>query len=246
LAETELFPNPPITESVLEIIVRLPDEIDINALKNAHSDLKDRFPEIAELRTITASFKLGKDPSILPPTGALVGYHFKSPPHRKLMQCRLNGFAFNKLKPYQNWKDFSSEARELWDFYRKRTNPIKITRISLRYINRIEIPFPFDDFREYILMSPIIPPNLPQGVSQFFIRLEIPKDDLAAKAIITQTMELPTKEKKLPLILDIDVIRESEYIRNMDQIWVDFESLRSFKNEIFFNSITEKTKELFR
>jgi len=29
-------------------------------------------------------------------------------------------------------------------------------------------------------------------------------------------------------------------------MWKEFEKLRKFKNDIFFNSITEKTKELFR
>jgi len=29
-------------------------------------------------------------------------------------------------------------------------------------------------------------------------------------------------------------------------MWEDFEKLRDFKNDIFFNSVTEKAKELFR
>jgi uncharacterized protein (TIGR04255 family) len=32
----------------------------------------------------------------------------------------------------------------------------------------------------------------------------------------------------------------------MNAIWPEFENLRDFKNDIFFKSLTEKTKELFR
>lgn len=246
MVEIELFPNPPITESVLEISVILPENIETDTLKGFHSDLNEKFPEIIELRAFKAGFRLGKDTAILPSENALIGYHFKSSPHKKLIQFRLNGFAFNKLKPYENWNNFCSEAHELWDYYREKTNPSKITRISLRYINRIEVPLPFKDFNEYILINPQIPPNLPQELSQLFMRLEIPKDDIGANAIIIQTIEPATTEKKLPLIFDIDVIRESEYIKNMDDIWADFENLHDFKNEIFFKGITDKTKELFR
>jgi len=59
-------------------------------------------------------------------------------------------------------------------------------------------------------------------------------------------MEKPTKPQKLSLIFDIDVFRQVEYNKNMNEIWNDFDKLRNFKNDIFFNSITDKTKELFR
>lgn len=78
------------------------------------------------------------------------------------------------------------------------------------------------------------------------MRLEIPNPDIEATAIITQTMDKPTRSPKLPLILDIDVIKNTDYVENLAKMWEDFENLRDFKNDIFFNSITEKTKELFK
>ena len=242
----ETFPNAPITEAVIEILVQLSKNITINDLIKCHDSLKDRFPEVVEQKRIKAGFQLGKKPSTLSSEESTIGYLLKSSQNQKVMQSRLNGFAFSKLKPYENWKRFCAEAHELWKVYRGIANPLKITRISLRYINKIEVPYPFKDFNEYILTNPQIAPKLPQAVSTFFMRLEIPNYDIPAKAILIQTMEKPTQDKKLPLILDIDVMRENEYIRNMDDVWADFENLRDFKNEIFFNSITDKAKELFR
>ena len=163
-----------------------------------------------------------------------------------MVQSRIDGFAFNKLKPYENWDLFRSEGRILWELYSEIVNPVKVIRIGLRYINRIEVPLPFKDFSEYLLTNPQIAPNLPQAVSHFFMRLEVPNPDIEATAIITQTMDKPTTAQRLPLILDIDVFRITEYLGKAENMWEDFEKLRDFKNDIFFNSVTEKAKELFR
>ena len=151
----------------------------------------------------------------------------------------------NKLKPYESWDAFSTEARKLWDIYFQITNPVRITRIALRYINRIEIPLPMNDFKEYVLTTPEIAPKLPQALNHFFMQLEIPNPELPAIALITQTMEKPTENQRLPLILDIDVFSKIGFINNDEKIWKEFEKLRKFKNDLFHNSITEKTKELF-
>jgi len=125
------------------------------------------------------------------------------------------------------------------------TNPVRITRIALRYINRIEIPLPMNDFKEYVLTTPEIAPKLPQALNHFFMQLEIPNPELPAIALITQTMGKPTGNQRLPLILDIDVFNEIDFINSDEEMWKEFEKLRKFKNDVFFNSITEKTKELF-
>ena len=134
----------------------------------------------------------------------------------------------------------------LWELYNKVVKPISVDRIALRYINRIEIPLPFDDFSEYILTNPQIAPGLPQTLSHFLMRIEIPNDEIGAIAIITLTIKKPTETQKLPLIFDIDAIKAASYTDKKPDMWNDFSLLRHFKNEIFFNSITEKTKELFK
>ncbi len=131
-------------------------------------------------------------------------------------------------------------------FIKKIAKPIIVDRIALRYINRIEIPLPFGDFSEYILTNPQIAPGLPQGLTHFFMRLEIPNDKINAIAIITQTTQKPTTSQKLPLIFDVNTIKADSYKGEMTEIWHDFTKLRNFKNEIFFSSITEKTRDLFQ
>jgi uncharacterized protein (TIGR04255 family) len=95
------------------------------------------------------------------------------------------------------------------------------------------------------LTTPEIAPGLPQGLSGFFMRLLIPDERSNCNAIVTETME-PPQQNFLPLILDIDVFREAAFDVNATEIWDTLERLRDFKNQIFFKSITDKAKELFK
>ena len=244
----ETFPNAPITEAVLNINVQLPKETKVENLMNLYDNIKDRFSEKEEQHFFKSEFKLPKkgDPGEPQQTYGTLGYLFRSPEEKKVVQSRIDGFSFNKLKPYESWELFQTEGQKFWDLYTQIANPIKITRISLRYINNIEVPLPFNDFSEYILTNPAIAPGLPQSVNTFFMRLEVPNPDIDAIAIITQTMKPPIQTNKLPLILDIDVIKQFDYGMDFDKMWNDFGKLRNYKNEIFFQTTTEKAKELFR
>lgn len=246
----QIFPNAPITEAILDIKAKLPDGVSLNIFDEFQENIKDRFGDRKTKHSFKAEFRFlpGKDEStpIISKGKTDEGYIFHSKHENKIVQARLDGFTFNKLRPYEDWNKFHSEARELWELYDKIIKPVSVDRIALRYINRIEIPLPFDDFSEYILTNPQIAPKLPQSLSHFLMRIEIPNNEIGAVAIITQTMQKSTESQKLPLIFDIDVIRTNSYTEKRSDMWNDFNLLRCFKNEIFFNSITEKTKELFK
>lgn len=247
MREYPVFPNAPIVEALLDIRVELPPEVTLTTLEAFHEYVKERFPEKGPRFLYKADIKVSPEVSAVTSSGGPNGYIFRSPSEKKAVQARLDGFTFNKFKPYEKWESLRSEARELWDLYFETTNPIKITRIALRYINRIEIPLPMKDFKEYILTTPEIAPKLPQALAQFFMRLVIPNPNIQATAIITQTIdENPTRNQVLPLIFDIDVFRNVNYIGNKAEMWDEFEKLCTFKNEIFFNSITKKIEELFK
>jgi len=202
LSDYTVFPNAPITEAVIDIKAQLPEETDLKSLESFHDHIKNRFSEKQEQRFLKADFKLSQKDKLssLPTKTGTQGYFFRSHKEKKVVQSKIDGFAFNKLKPYENWELFRSEGRDLWELYSEIVNPIRVIRIGLRYINRIEVPLPFNDFSEYLLTNPQIAPNLPQAVSHFFMRLEVPNPDIEATAIITQTMDKPTTAQRLPLI----------------------------------------------
>ncbi|NGM81720.1 TIGR04255 family protein [Paenibacillus sp. 7124] len=87
---------------------------------------------------------------------------------------------------------------------------------------------------------------MPQGLSDFFTQLVIPSTDGKCMAIITETIDNSRRtEHILPLLFDINVIKEVVFSAKED-FWLLFDEMHDYKNQIFFNSITDKGRELFR
>jgi uncharacterized protein (TIGR04255 family) len=241
-----VFPNAPIVEAILDINAKMPKGVTPEALNKFYDKVKTRFPEKKERRFFKGGIELGSESSTFASQSGTDGFLFESQIDKKIVQARLDGFTFNKLRPYENWKCFREEAYELWNLYCDIAEVKKVTRIALRYINRIEVPLPLGDFKDYLLITPEVTPQLPQELAHFLLRLVIPNDDIGATATIIETMGQKTPDNKLPLILDIDVWQLKEYESDYRQMWKDFEKLRVFKNDIFFNSTTDRAKELFK
>lgn len=243
-----VFPNAPIIEALLDIRVELPKDVALEKLESAFDAMKGRFPVKKRGLTCRTGFERSSKGEIttIPASEIPNGFHFSSSDGTKTVQSRFDGFTFNKLKPYENWPKFRDEAQELWNQYFEIVKPLKIVRIALRYINQIEIPLPVKNLEKYILTLPKLAPKLPQPVSNYFMQFTISNLNLEATAIITQTMKSPTPTGKLPVILDIDTFKLQAYSENKQQMWNEFENLRNFKNDIFFDSLTDKTKELFK
>ncbi len=247
MKEVISFLNPPITEALLDIRVTLPKEVTIEQLAVFHEDIKTSFPTRKERYSGAFQIKTGFAPEIVTTSNRIDGFLFHSQEGKKIVQARIDGFTFNKLKPYSNWEDFSGEAKYLWDHYLAIAKPINVVRLALRYINRIELPLPFSDFREYILNIPEIAPGVPNSLSGFFMQLSIPNPEINAQANIIETIERSIPEKgTIPFILDIDVFQNIILESSSKQIWEILNQLRQFKNQIFLNSLTSKAKELFK
>ncbi len=249
MVEVIHFPNAPITEALLDIRVKLPPETSLATLASFQEGIKQRYPSRQERLAWEGHLEIKSTPVARvsqTAAGGPDGYLFTSADGRHVAQARLDGFTFSRLKPYNTWEALRDEAKGLWQHYIKVASPESVTRIALRYINRIEIPLPIQDFKEYILTTPEIAPDLPQGLNSFFMRLVIPDAKTQAAAIVTETVEpIDESSNRLPLILDIDVCRLAAFSVQDETLWETFEQLHDLKNEIFFKSITPKAKELF-
>jgi uncharacterized protein (TIGR04255 family) len=248
MAEYSYLRNAPITEALIDIRIKVRDEFDVHRLESLHEATADQYPAKKERRKWEGrfEFKKGETP-ISAGTETIDGYIFTSTDGKQIFQARIDGFTFNRLRPYEKWETLRDEAFRLWQLYKTVLSP-EITRVALRYINKFDIPLfpePLRDFNEYLTAAPIVPEGLPQGVSSFLTRVVINEPTIDAAAIITQAFEQLVDPRYLPIILDIDVFKQWDHISE-EEAWQTLEALRYFKNKIFFKSITEKAKELFK
>jgi uncharacterized protein (TIGR04255 family) len=240
------LPNAPIVEAVLDIRVRFQTPPDAQTLERFQDAIQDRYPvKLGRVRLETEVRVEGQSVQQGVRRSGPDGFMFKDVNQKRTVQVRADGFTFNWLHPYDTWEALRAEAREHWERYRETFKPEAVSRIALRYINRIELPLPFREFGDYIKTQPVISPELPQALQMFFMRLEIPDAGRGFLGIVTETIgPQPTDAQRLPLIFDIDVIREATFDPASPLVWETLEQLRDFKNELFFGSITDRTKEL--
>lgn len=238
------YNNPPIVEAIFDIRIDELTDFSIEKIENLHSQIIFDYPEKKKQFNFVGKFEFKDNLEITNETDSQIsGVIFINKSNCKQVQFRKDGFTFNMLKPYSQWADFSKEAIRLWQIYDSNLLPKSITRIALRYLNKIEIPLPFNTFQEYIINMPPIPRCLPQLFKSFFMQTEIPCLEEHTNVIITETFEKPNIT--LPFILDIDIYKSCQIEKDSQILMKEFEVLREFKNRTFENCITDKARKLF-
>lgn len=247
MATRRHLPKAPITEALVDFRVTLPKATTPQAFQPVVESLKQRFPNVQELRSMEAVLEMKDGVWVQPQTnvGAVRGYVLRSQDNLNVAQFRTDGFTFSRLRPYTRWEDVFPQALELWSLYIDAASPGLVTRIATRYINHIRIPGERVDFDDYLIAGPDVPSELPQTIGGFLIRIVLldPEVDIAAN--VTQALERRTDPRFTTVILDIDAYRVREWIPRDPAIVETFALLREFKNRVFFSHITENTARLF-
>jgi uncharacterized protein (TIGR04255 family) len=243
------LPRAPISEALIDFRFD-PPFADTEKLAPLQDSLKDEFPEVKMILQVQGQLAVSNDPdSSAPPSKIehkLIGHALWSADQHRVVQVRTDGFSFSHLKPYQDWAALRSGARSAWDRFLKVVSPDRIVRCAVRYINRIELPLPFERFEEFFSTFPQIGPELPQDMSGMYSRVVLPQ--LPAWIVVTQAIdEAGVTPSVVPVILDIDVfVQNMTFSAKGEEVWAQLDELRDLKNRIFFGSVTAKALELFR
>lgn len=235
------YAHAPITEALIDIRAELPARTTTVDLERIGAELNGYGPS---KKNVEVDVTIQPDKMVQ--SERLLGHSFVSLSGRNIAQFRLNGFTFNRLKPYENWQSFSSEAKMLWKIYKAKACPLAITRIAVRYINRIELPKPIEDFSKYLQSIPVVNNKSFGQVSSFLLQLKIPQDDLKSILIFNEALLQPPDPKFLHVLVDLDLFREIEVPQSDEEIWSLMDQFRLRKNELFEGCITDHTRELFK
>jgi uncharacterized protein (TIGR04255 family) len=249
MAEYRHLKNAPITEAVIDLRIKPPlgDEV-LPKLSSIKDDIGEVYPVRETLRTFGGEFIFQEGKAVVqPPKDAVVeGFIYKTEDAQQIAQFRKNGFSFNRLKPYTSWEAVLMEAHRLWMIYLKKALPELVTRIAVRYINKMELSAPERDFSEYLIEPPRLADGIPAATSSFYYKAVVHDDKRNLSANVIQLMDAKAVDpQKFTLILDNDVYKTHDYEAGDPEIWEVFSQLRELKNTIFFASITESAARLF-
>src|SRR5262249_10954306 len=123
---------------------------------------------------------------------------------------------------------------------------MRIERVAVRYINRLDLPGDRVELKDYLRTAPELSPDLVQGLVGFFMQLNIPHTDIKCTSLLNEiTVEAP-EPGVVSVVLDIDLFRTEDLPQAEQDLWSLFETLHERKNEIFEACITDRTRELIK
>ena len=235
--------NPPIIEALIDLRLTYAEQIDVIDFEKAYQMLgESRYSKKESIYSGSVRFKIdpkGQMNSSSKKMADIIGYKFTDEDRGFILQLTLAGFTLSKIKPYENWEHLKEEAVRCWNILIGIKVPSVIHRLAVRYINRIEMPpVPFK-VEEYLLFRPEIPDYKEENINEYGMQISMPQNDINSVLILQQSMRRQS-DKKIMLVLDIDLYKSTKYsVKDIDKILEDLELLRERKNLIFFGSFTD-------
>jgi uncharacterized protein (TIGR04255 family) len=236
----------PITEALIDFRIAPPISAFEQKTVGLHERIRGEYPKSEERKKFQAQLKVtgGKIETDTTELG-IHGQFFKTEDEKTIAQFRADGFTLNRLNPYTSWLELFPEAMRLWDLYVELSAARSTSRLALRYINNLVIPWhEGESFETYLLAPPVVPEPLPQSVSAFLIAYSTHDPATEIGANISQRLKPGPMGT---LLLDIDVYKVGPFaVEDRDTITRTFDSLHDMKNRVFFNMVTEKCLQLFQ
>lgn len=252
-ASTGLYKQAPAVEVIYNIRGALPETVDPKVFLDViQAELPNEFAEHQDFQTVqgAVTFKFGKDADNNPESNVrlnVAGYRCTSADKSFVAHYLVQGLILNFLPPYAGYGAAMARLKDHWAVYKKAVGDVPITALSMRYIDRIDIPlvegaqnFDLDEY--FTIVS-----KLPEGLSahhcyqQYW--LNDSANEIRARVIWSSLDNLPGH---VSFALDTEAILDPANIVDVEEAWRRFDDLHAWCTHVFNHSLTAKCKALFK
>jgi uncharacterized protein (TIGR04255 family) len=170
---------------------------------------------------------------------------FASADGQRLVVAGRDTISVHVLTAYPGWEAFRDAIERAIGVYREVAQPESVSRIGIRYINRIQIDQPTVDLEDYFVHPPNSPDELDLGIGSFFMRIDCTSPDEPIRLVQTFG-SADSSPSVVAFILDLDTIREwIESPLAIAEALPAVDSLRDFERTAFESLITDKLRAVF-
>jgi len=171
---------------------------------------------------------------------------------KAILGVGANTLSISSLREYEGWDKFKPRIQTALKAYSETARQEKITRVVIKYINRIVAPSPgADTAAEYLLdVAPTHRAKREKEKKAFTARLagyqyrkEYHVDD-GVKIFVTQATLQPADPATSEFLLDLEVLWDAQTI-SLEEAMVKVEHLHATEGAIFESFITDKARKLF-
>ena len=239
------YRKPPVVEALCEIYFA--GSIWDDTIPGAfYERIKHEFPKKQQREIQQAQITLGQGTAsagvqTLPPR-----IQFVSQSGNKMVQVAENLLVVNQLRPYRHFEEWERAVYVALKEYKSAASPQRVSRIGIRYINRIEIPGTRVSMEDYFTIYPQLSKSLGNTHRSFLVRVEVPQADQGHTVLITFGSSEPPQAigDKLLFMLDLYDIAELNIPPNESEVRAQIRQAHGNVGRAFEDSITDRLRVL--
>lgn len=238
---------PPITEAVIGINFSSP--IKPSDIESVIKKFGVSYPDYQAVSTQVISFGLGADQTNKTTTDVnqLIGHRLSTADMTQILILWPSSFTISQLAPYQGWDDLHKRFVRDWSVLKRVTGFQTISRVGVRYINRIDIPATNSvfEYEKYLNVYPKMP-ELLNPLEAYAIQAVAHLKDINCQ------LKLNTANVPSPLldhgsfVIDQDISKEIDPPQSDKDIYDLLNKIRVQKNLIFEACISNHARKLFK
>jgi uncharacterized protein (TIGR04255 family) len=164
----------------------------------------------------------------------------------RLVSVGANTLGITVLRPYEGWEAFKPRIQRALVAFSESTGGglSPVTRIGVRYINRIVVPTANANPMSFLRGCPEEHEIFGVPVNSFMQRAEYIRPD-GIKVIFTQATLQPVAPNTTEYLLDIDTLWDKEPLADQEQIIAMAQTLHDIEGAAFEDLITDDARNLF-
>ncbi len=247
------YKNPPIEEALCEFRFKPGQDWDFTIPGKLQTEFGDEYTgKPRDQRVVEVELKAqGGRPPNLQYNEALASVQLVTKAGKRMVGVGPDVLSVHMLRPYQDpdkaeesgWAEFHPRIETALNAYWKVAAPDGVTRIGIRYINKIVIPQKTVEVSSYLTCALPEVSGLPDSRKNFMSRVEYAYSDDVRLVVSQGSIEAPSDH--VGFLLDLDVIWEGATPLARDKALAKASDLRTRERAAFETVITDKTRELF-
>jgi uncharacterized protein (TIGR04255 family) len=232
------FANPTIQEALCEVRFRRAAPWDGSLFGEFYKRVQKEFPNFEPVMAM--AIQLQTPPGALGQALAQQMMRYKNMRGDTLLQLAPEMLTVNALPKYPGWDVMRQRIAAAWREALSLLTPEAITRIGLRYINRIERTSAEERAESWLSPNDYIPKAALASESGSLSRVECRAG--ANRFIVTLGEAVGAEPTNRAIILDIDCVNESEHETTADALTDAADALHDVAWEMFEASLTPRLR----
>ncbi|ADV48706.1 hypothetical protein Celal_1393 [Cellulophaga algicola DSM 14237] len=240
----DYYENSPIILSMIQFRYDKIDGFDVDVIKKMAKKVETTFPVVNQrfVHNIVVNNDKNSKTSVSIEDQQVDGVQVMSKNRQEFFTITDTKFTFQSHEKYTGWDNFRDKAFQFWHLFNNSFNIKELSGVSLRYVNRINLPLDLKRIDKYFTTY-IKDDNNTFSIANFQLKFSSFDKENKFRFNISHLLDAPLDEY-VPYIFDIDVLSDVRIENKNDLLLALFEKIRDKKNKLFNDGITDETKKL--